>query len=582
MPSVLTTEAGRVMAPTGGAIDIAGSVVAVPDINKKPAPLDITLKTASTIPAALSLLDLKPFGFLTRAGQPVDLAQGQAHLLGRLQLTPKPRMRPEDVVFSFAGTLSDVTSDRIVKGRALSAASLTVGVDNKGIAIAGPARFTGIPVEGRWTQVFGPEGKGRSEVQGQIELSPATLKALSIQLPESALKGRGRGDFRIDLIRGQAPEFRLTSDLKGLLLSIPEVAWVKPEGTKGRFEVRGRLASPAQIDRITLGANGLEAAGGVRLKADGSLDVARFERVTLEDWFDGAVEITGRGKGQLAAVAITGGRADMRGATFGASEGASEGAGGGGRPPLTVALDGLRITQGIELGAFQGTFDGVAGGMQGQFTGLVNGAAPVAGAVGPDPNGGTAIRITSGDAGGTLAAAGIYASGRGGALDLSLRPLGDKGSYDGSIRINDIRIVNAPGLASLLNSVSVVGLIDELRGKGIVFGNAEGRFRLTPAGVEIAQGSAIGPSLGVSLAGVYYAGEERFDLQGVISPLYLLNGIGQIFSRQRDGLFGFNYRLTGTRNEYKVAVNPLSLLTPGMFREIFRRPPPKFTPQSGG
>ncbi len=114
-----------------------------------------------------------------------------------------------------------------------------------------------------------------------------------------------------------------------------------------------------------------------------------------------------------------------------------------------------------------------------------------------------------------------------------------------------------------------------------MFSDVAGRFTLTPDAVEISEGSAIGASLGVSAAGVYWTADQRFDLQGVISPLYLLNGVGQIFSRQRDGLFGFNYTLTGTRQEYKVAVNPLSILTPGMFRNLFRKDPPTIKAEPG-
>jgi hypothetical protein len=64
------------------------------------------------------------------------------------------------------------------------------------------------------------------------------------------------------------------------------------------------------------------------------------------------------------------------------------------------------------------------------------------------------------------------------------------------------------------------------------------------------------------------------DLQGVISPIYLVNGVGRIFARKGEGLFGFNYRLTGTAENPNVSVNPLSVFTPGMFREIFRQAPP--------
>ena len=59
-------------------------------------------------------------------------------------------------------------------------------------------------------------------------------------------------------------------------------------------------------------------------------------------------------------------------------------------------------------------------------------------------------------------------------------------------------------------------------------------------------------------------------MQGVISPVYLLNGVGAIFTKRGEGVFGFNYTLSGTADAPEVGVNPLSILTPGMLRGIFR------------
>jgi hypothetical protein len=168
----------------------------------------------------------------------------------------------------------------------------------------------------------------------------------------------------------------------------------------------------------------------------------------------------------------------------------------------------------------------------------------------------------------------MFTRARGGALDMTLRPTGERGVYDGTLSVSRIRVVGAPVLAELLNAVSVVGLLDQLNGTGILFEDVFGTFRIVPDGVVIREGSAIGASLGVSMSGTYQSATKAIDLQGTISPIYLINSIGGLFSRQREGLFGFNYRLTGTSDAPRVAVNPLSILTPGMFREIFRSPPP--------
>ena len=130
-------------------------------------------------------------------------------------------------------------------------------------------------------------------------------------------------------------------------------------------------------------------------------------------------------------------------------------------------------------------------------------------------------------------------------------------------------------LAELLGAISVVGLLEQLNGWGLLFGKVQADFRVVPGAIEVSRGSAVGASLGVSGEGVYRTETTEIDMQGTISPIYLLNGIGQIFSRRGEGLFGFNYRLTGPASAIRVSVNPLSILTPGMFREIFRADPPR-------
>lgn len=63
-------------------------------------------------------------------------------------------------------------------------------------------------------------------------------------------------------------------------------------------------------------------------------------------------------------------------------------------------------------------------------------------------------------------------------------------------------------------------------------------------------------------------------MQGVITPVYILNSVGSIFTRKGEGLFAFNYSLTGTAKEPDVFVNPLTALTPGGIRNLFRGPKP--------
>ncbi|MDZ4136594.1 MAG: DUF3971 domain-containing protein, partial [Paracoccaceae bacterium] len=561
---------GHVTSPTGGMIDVAGSVFAVADITQKPATADITLKTEGSLTATLSLLDEPPFNFLTKANQPVTLGEGRARAEARLRLPLRKGVRISDVDWTVAGRISDFRSDTLVPGRALVAADLGVSASPAGLEIAGKGTLEGVPFDGVYRQRFSPEHAGTARIEGSVELSQAAAEKLKLGLPAGLIRGVGRADVAVDLVRDVAPRLSLQSTLEGVGLAIPALGWAKPQGGTGRLEVEASLGKPAAIDRLELEAAGLSARGSVRLKADGTLDLARFSSVRLGGWLDATVDLAGRGAGQVPAVSVTGGSVDLRRMDRGQ---AGQGGGGGDVGPLRVALDRLTVTEGIALTGFRGTF-ATRGGLNGDFNGRVNGKVPVTGSLAAVPKG-SAVRVRSEDAGGVFSAAGIFPNARGGSFEMVLQPRGPSGDYDGSLKMTNVRIRNAPVLAELLSAISVVGILEQMNQTGLLFSEADAEFRLTPRAIEITRAAAVGASLGVSLAGLYITEGGRLDMQGVISPIYLLNGIGAFLTRRGEGLFGFNYAVKGTAANPSVSVNPLSIFTPGMFREIFRSSPPK-------
>jgi hypothetical protein len=313
---------------------------------------------------------------------------------------------------------------------------------------------------------------------------------------------------------------------------------------------------------------GLTAKGSVRLKEGGSLDRVRFDRLRLGDWLNIPVDLIGQGKGRPVQVVLRGGSLDLRRAQFGKSK--QNGPPG---PPMIVALERLQITDTIALTALQGRFD-TAKGLDGAFQARLNGGAPVQGRVLPQ-GGRSAVRLTSDDAGGVLRSAGLLKQVVGGKMSLALLPVGSGGAFDGRLTVGDVAIKDAPGIAALVNSVSIVGLVNELNGDGIYFDAVEADFRLTPNQLTLIQGSAEGASMGISMEGIYALNSGQIKMQGVFSPVYLLNGIGSVFTRKGEGVLGFNYTLTGPAKSPNVSVNPLSALAPGGLREIFRGPAPK-------
>ena len=577
----MVMSSGTVTPPEGGEINVAGSVFAIPDVTQKPARAEITLKTQSSLTAALSLLDQPPFNFMSKADQPVTLGQGTAQIETHLRMPLQKKIALRDVQYQVAGTVSGFSSDTVVPGRKITADSLAVSADTKGLTIAGAGQIGAVPFDVTYRQGFALDQKGKARIEGAVTLSQATASEFGLGLPDGMVSGQGRGQVKIDLVRGQPGHLSLVSDLANIGLIIPEVGWSKPKAAKGTLTAEVRLGKPPLVESISLKASGLDASGSVTMKPGGGLDVAKFNRVRLGDWLDAPVEIRGRGKGKSVGLAVTGGSVDMRRMP---SSSQRKSSGKSGSSPLILRLDSLQVSQSIALNSFRGEFS-LAGGLNGNFIAAVNGKANVKGTVVPARNG-TAVRLMGDDAGAVMAAAGIFASARGGSLDLTLQPRPEAGSYDGVVKMGALRVRNTNVLAELLNAISVVGILEQLNGEGLLFSDVEAAFLLTPNAIQVHHGSAIGASLGVSMAGVYKSSSAELFMQGTISPIYMLNGIGSVLTKRGEGLFGFNYALSGTAADPQVSVNPLSILTPGMFREIFRSPAPvigsKGTEGSGG
>ncbi len=563
---VVTIDKGKVTADEGGALDVAGTTVRIPNIGVKQGPIAIDLRAKSSVTAMLSILDRDPFKFLSKAEMPVSVVDGRADTRVKIGFDLKPKISNDDVTFDATSTVTSVRSDKLIKGRVLTASNLNVAVDNAGMAIRGAAKLGQIPANGVWSMAFGPKAGGKSRFEGTIELSQAFIDEFNIGLPRGSVKGRGKGQVVVDLKRNAAPTFSLVSDLNGVRLALDTLGWVKSATRRGRLEVAGQLSSPPQINRLSIDAGGLKTTGSIAISPNGSLKSASFDRVQLGGWLDAPVQLTGRGKGVAPRITIQGGSADLRRATIG-----SNGKGGGG--PLRLRFNRLTISDSIALTNFRGEFDGTNG-LDGEFSADVNGGTAIRGTVVPR-RGQMGVRIRSSNAGGVLKSAGILNEGLGGNLDLSLLPAGAEGTYDGQLRVTDIGITDAPALAALFSAVSVVGLLEQMSGQGIKFTEIDSRFRLSPSRAIVQSASAVGPSIGISLDGIYDFNSKRMDFQGVFSPIYILNGIGSFLTRKGEGLIGFNYTIKGASSDPRVGVNPLSILTPGMFREIFRKPAPK-------
>lgn len=564
----LALHQGHITAPNGDPLDLTGSVMRIDDTRVMQSNTTFDLQIAGSVPAALTLIGSEPLNLLEQFPfDPATVADGTVDLQAHLQMVLRREITPRDVTFTIGGTLAQVRSDQLVQGRVLQAAELRIDATNSHLEIGGPARLDSLQANASWSRALGPGSSPASRVEGTATLTPEALADFGVRLPDGMLRGRGFGDFSLELRPGDPPQLSLVSDLAGIGLAIPALGWRLPVAEIGQLTAEVILGPSPSVPLLAISGAGLDMRGSITLDADQGFSQLALDQFRIGNWIDVTGGLYAQGNGP-PLIRVLSGEVDLRGLPQSSS------GGGGDTLPMEISLDRLLVTQGVFLTNLRTDIGGSP--ISGEFQGQMGGQVQVNGTILTEPNG-MAVRMQSRDGGAVLRAAGIYPNAHGGEMDLILRPNPGDGNYAGLLTIENPRLRNAPAIAELLNAISVIGLLEQMAsGEGISLGDVRVDFRITPRGITIVEGTALGPSMGLSMEGIYDTQVDHFEFEGVVSPFYVVNGLfGAIFSPRREGLFGFTYRLTGSPDNSSVNVNPLSVLTPGIFREIFRSPPPE-------
>ncbi|MBE3640501.1 YhdP family protein [Mangrovicoccus algicola] len=556
----------RMTAPDGGAVAIRGGTVGKADTSVKETPLAVAGHVEAAASSALSLLSLPLLGGAELPVAPEEVAGRVALDLG-LEVPMGPGREERQIGYSATGRITDAASDALLPGRQVATPELELVLADRRIAIAGPATLDGFPAQIEWGRSLGG-GEPGSRLDFSASVSPELLDHLGLPLAAGSVTGTGRATGHVALMPGRPARIDLEADLTGMGIRVAELGWSKSAGRAASLALAGSLGAAPAFDRLALSAPGLEAQGRLSLAQGGGIAALDLSRARLGGWLDAGVSLR-PGAGGTRAVTVSGGTVDLGGLPKGGG-----GSGGGtGATEVTLRDMRIRVSDRLALSGAEGRVD-LAGGVAGRVSGRVNGGTPLRvdlTRASPGPR----IRIRGENAGQAARDAGIFAKATGGALDLRLDPTGAPGTYRGDLAIDGLTISDAPFAASLLSAISVVGIAEQAGEGGLHFGDVEADFLLTPERVVVSQSSATGPSLGLSLDGTLDLERKTMDMQGVISPFYFVNRLGAGMTRPGEGLVGITFKLAGPLDAPRLKANPLSVLTPGFFREIFRREPPQ-------
>ena len=565
-------------------IDVGGSHVLLQNIiHAREGVATINIKAAGPLKSVFRYIRNEPIS-LDQDKLPfdADAVKGSAQLGVQVSFPTIRDLKADQVKVTLDGTLSDVLIPKIVSGMDLTGGPFRLSVADAAAHIDGKGQLGGTDMNFDLVQFVKLEGHPyASRITAAMNADDAMRVRFGVNLSQWLT-----GPVPVNIVYTALGDHRSTIDVKADLtqatLAADPVGYVKQPGVTGEMGCTVSMVAGAVtgIDQLHLKTpdllldqgqlffdriNGKDVLRQVKLPLAHLGETNLALNVLLSD--NGQVKVDATGPFLDATYFLTSKKKSQTG-----------------QPPLiaTVAVDTMRTGPGRALGKVRLLFNRARGGGFNEvgLTGNV-GRSPVSFTLKPNAEGRMTMRLSADDAGGVLRAFDIYKNAVGGKL-LVQGQAPDATHRDiiiGHAQITDFRIANAPVLAKLLNSLSLVGLPQLLGGQGIHFSELQGDFEwhMRPEGdlYVIKGGRTSGASLGLTFAGSVDKEQNLTDVNGTIIPISGVNGlVGRIpvlgnLLTNGGALFAFTYSIKGPSDDPAISVNPLAALAPGFLRDIF-------------
>lgn len=540
-------------------------------------PLDGPLKTV------LDYVSREPIA--ADAGMDLARVKGRA----KVDLTvsmPTNDIDIEDVDVAVEGVLSDTFLPGVAQDADISGGPFELVVKDNLMTVKGKGQLSGQPIDFTYEEYLESSGAPFSnKVVASLTADDALRDKMGIDL-STFLSGMGAVDLTYTKYQDGRAEADVKADVTEARLYFDPVDYEKMPGVSGSVRLKAHLQD-GDLQKIT----DLSAAAGSNFTLEPSVFHFRNDA-------NGAVELAG-GKTGVLKVGLTKGVVDFEILPSGLLKIVLDAEmldlrpflGGDGNdgeasdnPALQASItakemqtaDGERIQQ----SKIYADIDA-----DGRFRQLEMDA--IAGAGGlfvrykPDASGARVFRLEADDAGAALRAFDVYPNIRGGKLVIQGEPSADgvNGNLSGSADMTDFRVVKAPSLARLISAMSLPGLGALLNNEGLAFSRLQADYDwiYKPGGsvMRMRNGRTSGNSLGLTFEGTYNMATDKIDVGGTIVPISGVNNmlsniplVGEILTGGSGGIFAATYTIEGSGDETDVAVNPLSVLAPGILRRI--------------
>ena len=530
------------------------------------------------------------------AGPPLDLMgaglprpeQFSGAAVTHLELdVPLSGSDPKPLRISGSSKLTNLGVTGWLKDYDLSDGSLDLGFDLAKLDVGGTAAVNGVAVSFNWHEDLAGGPTPRT-IHAHANVNGQDLEALGVP---GIRQLEGPMGVTIDVTgrRDGSMDIALDGDLTRTTATVAGLGWSKASGSGGRITANSALFADRSltVNQFEVSADGLQANG--RLATGPGL--ASLQELVVEGLNVGRTQIgwsLAERPGGGWVIVVRGHRFDVRPVIDTLVRRSREHPnpdheGQPDLPPLEVNVDIAEIVDGTErtLGRFILRAD-----HDGSLWQRINGNLALTADnvvrvhLAPGMTSGFDLKVTADNAGEVLSTILPRSDVVGGALDIIGHRASENGPLTGHVQLEDYVVTESESLTRILQLASVGGAVDLLSGNGLQFKRLDADFEVFDKVITIKDFRTHGSAIGITADGTVDFGNNVLDVNGSVIPMSRIQsllgkipGVGVILSGTKgEGLLAVDYRATGSLSKPELSINPMSGLTPGILRDMFRIP----------
>ncbi len=553
----------------------------------------IVMTGEGSVLAGIELLEHDIFRLGRLSGPYTERVEGKVEAQIALTLPLEKDVKATDVKIEGRGKLTDGRVRKLVGRHDVQAATIAFSFTDKAVDARGDMMLSGVPVKIAWHNIFDAPPERQPPLRLTSTLDSADRAQLGIEVGHLI---HGEVPIEMTITRDANEQYRIHvwADLTRADMVVENIAWRKPPGRNAamQFDVHQVGArNDIELRDFKIVGDNIAISGWMKLDQNEKLREFQFPEFSTN--VVTRLEVKGALRTdnvwEIVAQGQTYDGRDVFRSLFSVGDLADQ--------PLEERQTAPGVDLKVDIATVIGFSDVSLRGLtmrlsrrDGKLTalkahGTLDGGKPLDVELQRADKQRRLVAVSE-DAGQAFRLIDFYPSLVGGRMRLDVN-LEGRGAAEktGLLRVERFRILGDPVVAEVLQVHDETRPYEQRRQRvvrqAIDFDWMRVPFSVGHGQFVMGDGEIRGPLVGATMRGKadfrtrqVNIGGTYVPLQGLNSAIGVIPGLGQILAGPRgEGILGITFAIQGSMSDPQVLVNPLSLVAPGIFREMFQMTP---------